>query len=185
MLTLSAAANEGPRESKEKMSPQNIWNTKPTNYSDDLTYEDFVIEPKDATIVRFDSPITEGSQSSWRYKNMVTKDIGSDKVYLAWIYFEPKAGHDYHAHTCDESIFMIENEAQFTYLSTKKENVKGILRKGDSVFVPAGTPHSLWNISNKPCQFVVVKSPPYFLEEIPLPKELKRIRLLEQQKEYP
>lgn len=146
-------------------------------YSSKLRYEDFVNERKDASVVRFNQPVNQGSQKGWKFKNLVTKDIGSDRLYVAWIHFDPGGGHDYHAHTCDEAIHMLEGNAQFTYRSNRNLDVKNTLRKGDVAFIPAGVPHSFWNIGNSECRFIVIKSPPYFLEEIPLPKELKEKRL--------
>jgi mannose-6-phosphate isomerase-like protein (cupin superfamily) len=160
-----------------RMPRPSIWNAKAMTYSSELRFEDFVNEKKDASIVRFARPINEGSQKGWKFKNMVTKDIGSDKLYMAWIHFDPGGGHDYHAHTCDEAIRMLEGVAQFTYRSKQGVDVKNIIEKGDVAFIPAGVPHSFWNLGKGKCRFIVVKSPPYFLEEIPLPKELKEKRL--------
>jgi mannose-6-phosphate isomerase-like protein (cupin superfamily) len=159
------------------MPRPNIWNSKVIRYSDELRFEDFASEKKDASVVRFESPVNQGSQKGWSFKNLVTKDIGSDKLYLAWIDFDRGGGHDYHAHSCDEVIHMLEGTAQFTYYSKRANDVKNVLRKGDVAFIPAGVPHSFWNIGDGNCRFIVIKSPPYFLEEIPLPKGVKEKRL--------
>ncbi len=72
---------------------------------------------------------------------------------------------------------MLKNSAQFTYRSKDEKDVKSILKEGDTAFIPEGTPHSFWNITDKPCNFIVLKSPPYFLEDLPLSPELEKIRL--------
>ncbi len=141
-------------------------------YSKDLKYDDFAIERKNATVTFFKKPLNEGSQLGWSYKNLVTKDIGSD-IYLAWILFERGGGHDYHAHSGEEILYILKGKVQFAYRSTNKEDVKVILGPGDSAYVPRGTPHSLWNLGGDECNFIVVKSPPYFLEEVSLPPEIK------------
>ncbi len=143
-------------------------------YAKELEYRDFVTDPKDATIIKFDKPINEGERPGWSFKNLVTKDMGSDKVYMAWIHFDAGGGHDYHAHSSDEIIHVLKGTAQFTFSSKSREDIQSKLEAGDSTFVPAGTPHSIWNASIGPCEFIVIKSPPFFLEEIPLPDDLKQ-----------
>jgi len=100
---------------------------------------------------------------------------------LAWIHMDPKGGHNYHAHSGDEIIYMLENEAQFTYMNKEGKDIKNLIKKGDAAFIPAGTPHSFWNIGQESCAFIVIKSPPYFLEEIPLPREIKERKLAQWQ----
>lgn len=141
-------------------------------YSKDLKYDDFAIERKNAAVTFFKKPLNEGSKPRWSYKNLVTKDIGSD-IYLSWILFERGGGHDYHAHSGEEILYILKGKVQFAYRSTNEEDVKVILGPGDSVYVPQGTPHSLWNLGEEDCNFIVIKSPPYFLEEVPLPPEIK------------
>lgn len=152
---------------------KNVWNTKPLKYSEDLEYDDFIIERKNAVITRFDDPINEGSQPGWSFKNLLTKDVGSN-IYLAHITLPHESGHDYHAHSGSEIIYVLEGKLQSTYSSTSGKDVKNVLERGDCVYVPEGTPHSVWNIGEKECKFIVIKKPPYFLEDIPLPSELKK-----------
>ena len=156
------------------MPKQSIWNIRPVSYAESLEYRDFVTEPKDATIIKFEKPVNEGERPGWSFKNLVTKDVGSNNVYMAWIYFEAGGGHDYHAHSSDEIIHMLKGRAHFTFSSKSGEDIENKLGKGDSTFIPAGTPHSIWNAGTGPCEFIVIKSPPFFLEEIPLPEELKQ-----------
>ena len=159
---------------------KNIWNSKPVGYSSELEYKDFVTTSKDATVVKFEKPINEGERPGWSFKNLVTKDVGSNNVYVAWIHFDPAGGHDYHAHSSDEIIHLLEGEVQFTFSSKSGADERSMMKKGDSAFVPAGTPHSVWNTGNVQCEFIVIKCPPYFLEEIPLPEDLKNKRLMKQ-----
>ena len=154
----------------------NVWNSKPVKYTGDLGYDDFVVDRKDARVIRFDNPINEGKDVGWAYKNLVTKDMGSN-TYLAWIHFEPGGGHDYHAHSGWEAIYMLGGSLQFVYRSTEERDVKSMLRKGDVAVVPEGTPHSFWNTTEESCNFLVVKTPPYYLEELPLDPNLREIRL--------
>jgi len=156
---------------------KNVWNAKAIRYAGDLTYEDFTIQRKDVTVIRFEKPLNEGAEPGWRYKNLVTRNIGSENVYLAWIFLEAGGGHDYHAHSGDEIIYILQNDVQFTYRSKGERDERSTLEEGDAAFIPAGTPHSVWNVKDKPVAFMVVKSPPYFLDEIPLDPALRQIRL--------
>ena len=157
-----------------------IWNAKPLEYSEKLTYEDFATAgpKKDAVVTRFDKPINEGIETGWQYKNLLTKDVSED-FYIAWIYFEPGSGHDYHLHSGVEIIYVLKNQVQIAYRSKEGTDIKLILKEGDTFYSPEGTAHSCWNISDKVAEFLVIKSPPYFLEEIPLPPALKQIKLKE------
>ena len=158
------------------MPRPNIWNSKTIKYSPDLTYEDFVTKTEEGRVIKFQEPVNGGSEPGWAYKNLVTKDIGSN-VYVAWIHMDAGGGHNYHAHSCDEIVHVLEGEAQFTYLTQDGKDKKNILKKGDTAFGPAGTPHSFWNVGDGACSFIVIKSPPYFLEDIPLPREIKERNL--------
>lgn len=157
-----------------------IWNAKPLKYSEDLTSEDFATTApiKEVVVTRFKEPVNEGIEAGWKYKNLLTKDV-SEKYYVAWIYFEPGTGHDYHAHSGDEIIYVLKNQVQVAYRSKEDKDIKLILKEGDVIYSPAGTPHSCWNIGDRECVFLVIKSPPYFLEEIPLPSALKQVKLKE------
>lgn len=150
---------------------ENIWNSKELKYSEDLKYEDFVTERDDATVVKANDPINKGSQPGWSFKNMVTKDIGSD-IYVANITFPSGGGHNYHAHSGVEIIYMLKGKLQSTFASNDGEDVKNILELGDTIFVPHGVPHSVWNAGSGRCEFLVIKEPGYFLEDIPLPEGL-------------
>jgi quercetin dioxygenase-like cupin family protein len=154
----------------------NIWNSKALKYSEELSFEDIIIQRRDAVIVKFNEPVNEGVQPTWSYKNLLTKDVGSD-IYVAWIRMEPGGGHDYHAHSGDEIVFMLSGKAQFTYRSVDEKDVRTILETGDLAYFPAGTPHSVWNIFKETCTFLVIKHPPFFLEELPLPEEIRKIKL--------
>ena len=153
-----------------------VWNTKSLRYSKEMKYSDFITERKDAVITRFDSPINEGAQPGWSFKNLLTKDVGSD-IYLAYITLPFNNGHGYHAHSGSEIIYVLEGKLRSTYYSVKGEAVTNVLEPGDCIYAPEGTPHSVWNVGEKECRFIVVKNPPYFLEDIPLPPELNKKNL--------
>ena len=70
----------------------------------------------------------------------------------------------------------LKNQIQFAYRSENR-NVVSILREKDAIFVPTGSPHSFWNVGNEDCTFLVIKSPPFFLEEIPLDPAIEKIKL--------
>ena len=151
---------------------KNIWNEKELNYTDDLEYDDFVVERDEPVVVKSDNPVNEGDRPTWSFKNLLTKDVGSD-IYLARITFPEDGGHDYHAHSGWEIIYVLSGKLQSTYRSTDGEDVQSILEPGDVIFAPHGTPHSVWNAGEGECEFLVMKMPPYFLEGIPLPEGLE------------
>lgn len=151
---------------------ENIWNRKQLKYSEDLEYDDFVTEKKDATVTRRDNPINEGSEPGWSFKNLLTRDVGS-RLYLAHIVLPPEGGHNYHAHSGIEINYILEGKVKSTYRSKDGDDVQNILEAGDTIYVPHGTPHSVWNVGDSDCKFIVIKEPQYFLEEIPIPEKLE------------
>lgn len=150
-----------------------VWNAKQLKYGEGLSYDDFVVRREDPVIVRASSPVNAGAEPTWSYRNMLTKDVGSD-IYLAHISFPAGGGHDYHAHSGWEAIYMLKGKLQSTYRSIDGKDVQTILEPGDVIYAPQGTPHSVWNAEEEGCEFLVIKFPPYFLEDIPLPAELQQ-----------
>jgi len=150
-----------------------VWNEKQLEYGEEMEYSDFVTKRENTIIVRSDNPVNEGDRPTWSFKNMLTKDIGSD-MYLAHITFPKGGGHDYHAHSGWEIMYILTGSLKSTYHSTEGEDVSNILNPGDIVRAPEGTPHSVWNNGDEECTFLVMKIPPYFLEDIPLPEELAK-----------
>lgn len=148
-----------------------VWNEKEIVYGGGLTFDDFISQRQNVIITRGVAPVNAGAQATWAYKNMLTKDIGAP-IYLAVITFPSQGGHDYHAHSGWEVIYILKGRLLLTYYSVEGEDVQVILEPGDVMFAPEGTPHSVWNVDDM-CEFVVIKSPPFFLESLPLPDELR------------
>ncbi|MGH2638337.1 MAG: cupin domain-containing protein, partial [Rhabdochlamydiaceae bacterium] len=154
-------------------SKPNAWTTKKVRYGDDLEYDDFVVKREDGVIVYGDRPVSQGKGATSSYNNMLTRDMGSE-VYLARIEFLPGGGHDYHAHTGIEVLYMLDGRLKVTYRSKDDRDVTAECKAGDMAYFPSGTPHAVWNTSSELCHFIVVKhGPPYHFEEIPLPLPLK------------
>jgi len=151
---------------------ETVWNAKQLDYAKGLRYDDFVVRRENPIVVRSSSPVNTGSQPTWAYRNMLTKDVGSE-LYLAYITLFEGGGHDYHAHSGWEAIYMLKGRVQFTYQSVGGEDIQTVLEPGDAVFVPHGVPHSFWNMEKGESEFLVMKIPPFFLENIPLPSELQ------------
>ncbi len=150
-----------------------VWNEKELKYSDDMEYSDFVTTKENPIYIKNDNPVNEGDRPTWSFKNLLTKDIGSD-MYLAHITFPPGGGHDYHAHSGWEIMYILSGSLKSTYYSNEGEDISTTLEEGDLVRAPEGTPHSVWNNGEEECTFLVMKMPAYFLEDIPLPDEIAK-----------
>jgi quercetin dioxygenase-like cupin family protein len=154
-----------------------VWNSKEVRYADSLKYEDFFARWEDGTFASASTPVSVSEGPTWRCANLLTRDTGSH-MYVAEVDLEPGGGHDYHAHVCVEFAYIIAGEAQFVYRSTKEKDICEVLKAGGVAYFPAGTPHSAWNTSDKPCKLLIIKQqPPYSFEELPTPSHLKGIRL--------
>jgi quercetin dioxygenase-like cupin family protein len=162
-----------------------VWNSTEVRYADSLKYEDFFVRWENGTFAQGASPASVTEGPTWRAANLLTRDGGSH-MYVAQVDLEPGGGHDYHAHVCVEFAYMIAGEAQFVYRSTEEKDVCRVLKPGDVAYFPAGTPHSAWNTSGKPCKLLIIKeSPPYSFEELPIPSHLKGLRLFDLGKREP
>jgi quercetin dioxygenase-like cupin family protein len=156
-----------------------VWNSREVRYADSLKYEDFFTSWEDGIFAQGKSPASVTEGPTWRCANLLTRDGGSH-MYVAQVDLEPGGGHDYHAHMCVEFAYVIAGEAQFVYRSKEEKDVCRILKAGDVAYFPAGTPHSAWNTSGKPCKLLIIKeNPPYSFEELPIPSHLKDLRLFD------
>jgi len=82
----------------------------------------------------------------------------SDRIWLAWVYFDPKGSHDWHTHKeHDEAFFVVSGEIDF-YYKQNGQIVKETLKDGDAAFVPMGLEHK-WQNGGKPLKGIVAKSP--------------------------
>lgn len=154
----------------------NVWNTKRLKYPEDLKYEDFVSKKEDGRFIFADQPVSKGKGSTTSYNNILTRDEGSD-IYFASLEFLPGGGHNYHAHTGVEVLYMLDGKLRATYRSKDGKDVTIDCKAGDTAYFPAGTPHAVWNLTNERCHFLVIKfGAPYHYEEIPLPPEIKDLK---------
>ena len=154
----------------------NVWNTRRLKYSEDLKYEDFVSKVEDGRFIVGEKPTSQGKGPTTSYNNILTRDEGSE-LYFARLEFLPGGGHNYHAHTGVEVLYMLDGKLQATYRSKDSKDVTVECKPGDTAYFPAGTPHAVWNLTNELCHFLVIKfGAPYHYEEIPLPSEVKDIK---------
>lgn len=88
------------------------------------------------------------------YENIYSRPIGSDSLASSFVIFIKKEvkAHKHVTHT--EHVYILEGEGEMI-LGDKKIKVK----KGDIVFIPKGTVHSLKVTSSKPCKVLSVQSP--------------------------
>ncbi len=88
------------------------------------------------------------------YENIYSRPIGSDSLASSFVIFVKKEVkvHKHVTHT--EHVYILEGEGEMM-LNYKKLKVK----KGDIVFIPKNTVHSLKVTSSKPCKVLSVQSP--------------------------
>ncbi len=72
---------------------------------------------------------------------------------------------------------MLDGKLEVYYRSKDERDVGAVCRAGDTVYVPPGTPHAVWNTTKELCHFLVIKyGPPFHYEEIPLPPSIREIK---------
>ena len=88
------------------------------------------------------------------YENIYSRQIASDSLSTTFVIYIRKQVklHKHVEHT--ENVIILEGEGEMT-LGDKKFKVK----KGDIVFIPKGTPHSLTVTSAIPVKVLSVQSP--------------------------
>jgi mannose-6-phosphate isomerase-like protein (cupin superfamily) len=89
-----------------------------------------------------------------KYENVHVIKISSDSLSASFIIFIKKEVnlHKHNAHT--ENVIVLEGGGEMC-LGDKKFNIK----KGDHVFIPKGTPHSVKVKSKKPLKVLSIQSP--------------------------
>lgn len=100
------------------------------------------------------------------YENVHVVKIASDSLSTSFVIFIKKNVklHKHNSHT--ENVIVLEGEG-FMQLAYKKLKIK----KGDHIFIPKGTPHSVKVTSKKPMKVLSIQAPNFdgsdreFLEE--------------------
>ena len=86
---------------------------------------------------------------------MISASSGSQQLLFADLEFAPGDGFDFHHHpNQEEALYLISGG-----LEAWIEGEKSILGPGDSMYMPAGTIHACFNVSDSPAKMVVVLSP--------------------------
>jgi mannose-6-phosphate isomerase-like protein (cupin superfamily) len=90
------------------------------------------------------------------YENIYSRPLYSDSLASSFVIFVKKEvkAHKHVSHT--EHVYVLEGEGEMT-LGEKKFKVK----KGDAVFIPKNTSHSLKTTSSQPVKVISLQSP-YF-----------------------
>ncbi len=157
----------------------NIWNAKRLVHPESVKYEDFVYKRKEPVLSSLDQPLRKVVAGDFTVRNLVTKELDTDLLVM-WCECAPGGGHDYHAHSHEETVIILENELKVVYRSTDDKDVAKIFKKGDTAYFPIGTPHSVWNVGEKVCTYITLKwNPPFWWEDLPLPPEVARVRCKE------
>ncbi|MFI5204514.1 MAG: cupin domain-containing protein [Flavobacteriales bacterium] len=88
------------------------------------------------------------------YENVHMVKVASDSLSTTFVIFIKKEVklHKHNTHT--ENVIVLEGEGEMR-LGDKKFKIK----KGDHIFIPKGTPHSVVVKSKKPMKVVSVQSP--------------------------
>lgn len=80
---------------------------------------------------------------------------GAKGLVVIEVTLAPGGGHAFHKHQeQDEVIYVIDGEVQ-QWLDQGKRT----LRSGDSVYLPAGTVHASFNVSNRDAKLLAILSP--------------------------
>lgn len=93
---------------------------------------------------------------SSNYQNIYVKKIDSDSLvsnFIIWIKDEVKA-HKHVTHC--ETIIVLEGVATMTLGAEKIE-----IKKGDYIFIPKNTPHSVKVISQYPLKVISIQAPEF------------------------
>ena len=95
------------------------------------------------------------------YENIYIKKIYSDSLASSFVIFIKKEvqAHKHIIHT--EHVYILEGEAEMTTsgINTSYANKKFTVKKGDIIFIPKGTVHSLKVSLQTPLKVLSVQSP--------------------------
>jgi mannose-6-phosphate isomerase-like protein (cupin superfamily) len=88
------------------------------------------------------------------YENIYSRPLYSDSLVSSFVIFIKKEVRQHVHVTHTEQVFILEGEGEMT-LGKKKFSVK----KGDMVFIPKGTGHSLKVTSKMPVKVLSIQAP--------------------------
>jgi len=99
----------------------------------------------------------ERDQLPWGELGWISRpaSTGANELVVIEVSFSPGFGHNFHKHPDQEEvIYVIEGEVE-QWL----EQDKRVLKRGDSVFIPADVVHASFNVSDKPVKVLAILAP--------------------------
>jgi len=97
------------------------------------------------------------------YTLLVTGDATAERFCLIDMYIPPGGGPPPHRHDFEETFILLEGELDATF-----RGAKSVVRAGDTINIPANSPHQFHNSSRKPVRLLCICSPAgqehFFLE---------------------
>ncbi len=88
------------------------------------------------------------------YENIYTRTLNSDSLVSSFVIFVKKEVKAHKHVTHSEHVYVLEGEGEMM-VGEKKRNIK----KGDLIFIPKGTVHSLKVTSSSPVKVISIQAP--------------------------
>lgn len=88
------------------------------------------------------------------YTILLSGDDTDGRYCLIDMHIPPGGGPPYHRHDFEESFTILEGEIEATF-----RGKKSIVRAGETIGIPANSPHSFTNASKQPARLLCICSP--------------------------
>jgi quercetin dioxygenase-like cupin family protein len=93
---------------------------------------------------------------------MISASSGSSQLLFGDLVFAPGEGFNFHRHPNQEEGLYLINGSLEAWIGDEKST----LSAGDSMYLPAGTVHACFNVSDRPAKMFVILSPVIESEEL-------------------
>lgn len=130
-------------------------------------------KPDECRIVRAEASYA-GKQGLYYFEGIARETVGSRGICMHLLTIPPGERAKAHKHENHESaVYVLTGEAHTWYGERLEHHV--IVRAGDMIYIPAGTPHLPANLSDQPCMAVIARTDPHEQESVVLLPELDKL----------
>lgn len=117
----------------------------------------------------------EGKQAFTYFAGISAENTGSQGICMHLLTIQPGQRARAHLHEDHETaIYVLQGKAEMWYGENLAEHL--VLKEGEYLYIPAGTPHLPYNASNEPCTAVIARTDANEQESVVLLPELDALR---------
>lgn len=107
----------------------------------------------------------DGKQDFTYFAGISAENTGAQAICMHLLTIPPGGRAKAHLHENHETaIYVIQGEAEMRYGENLAEHL--VVKAGEYLYIPAGTPHLPYNATNHPCTAVIARTDPNEQESV-------------------